>query len=162
MRSMATPETSRLLDGVGILVTRPAHQADNLCRLIESEGGKAIRFPVLEILDPDNLDALDATIDRLDAFDIAIFISPNAVQKAVNRVRSQREWPKNLHIAAVGRSSAKALDKLGLPTDIFPKTRFNSEALLELKQMQDVQGKKIVIFRGEGGREGPRRLEQCR
>lgn len=150
---MPTSSRHGLLAGKGVVVTRPEHQADNLCRLIESEGAKALRFPVLEIVDTKNMAALNAIIARLEQFDIAIFISPNAVTKAANLIHAQRNWPENLKIAAVGRASAKALDKVNLATDIFPKTRFNSEALLELEEMQDVAGKKIVIFRGEGGRE---------
>ncbi len=141
------------LDGVGVLVTRPEHQAAPLCQLIEQAGGRAIRFPVLEIADIEDKGQLIATLDRLDEFDIAIFISPNAVNKAINFIRSRRAWPAGLAIAAVGRGSAKALRNVDLEADIFPSRRFNSEALLELPEMQEVAGKRIVIFRGEGGRE---------
>ncbi|MDH5300632.1 MAG: uroporphyrinogen-III synthase [Gammaproteobacteria bacterium] len=141
------------LAGVSVLVTRPEHQAGPLCELIEAAGGRAVRFPVLEIADPQDLASVQAQIDRLDQFDIAIFISPNAVQRAVNLVRAQREFPASLQIAAVGRASAKALAKMGLETDIFPATRFDSEALLEMPQLQQVVNKRILIFRGEGGRE---------
>jgi uroporphyrinogen-III synthase len=141
------------LQKVSVLVTRPEHQADALCELIEADGGKAIRFPVLEIVEPESLSTVQQQIDRLHEFDIVIFISPNAVQRAVNLVRSQRQFPESLQLAAVGRASAKALKKMGLEADIFPTTRFNSEALLEMPQLQAMAGKRILIFRGEGGRE---------
>ena len=141
------------LAGLGVLVTRPAHQATPLCERIESYGGKSIQFPVLEIVDPQDLGPMQAIIAQLDSFDIAVFISPNAVQRALNLIRKTRSWPVHIAVAAVGKASAKTLTKLGLDTQMFPSSKFNSEALLEMPQMQDVGGKKIVIFRGEGGRE---------
>ena len=153
MKSTKTPELTEKLQDIGVLVTRPAHQAEPLCRLIEQHSGIPIRFPTLEIADIENDQNLNSQIQRLDEFDIAIFISPNAVNKAINRIRSNRIWPNKIKIAAVGKSSAKALDSLGLIADIFPSLSFNSEALLELEPMLNVAGKNIIIFRGEGGRE---------
>ena len=141
------------LSGVGVLVTRPEHQAEELCRKIEQNGGKAIRFPVLQIDDIDDTHQLNQQIDRLEHFDIAIFISPNAVKKAINIIQTKKKWPNHVKIAAVGKTSAKALDSLGLIADIFPSARFNSEALLSLDELQNIDGKSIIIFRGEGGRE---------
>ena len=37
------------LTGIGVLVTRPEHQANHLCQLIEAEGGAAVRYPALVI-----------------------------------------------------------------------------------------------------------------
>jgi hypothetical protein len=37
------------LTGIGVLVTRPEHQASHLCQLIEAEGGAAVRYPALVI-----------------------------------------------------------------------------------------------------------------
>lgn len=147
------PRPNEGLSGVGVLVTRPAHQAEPLCQLIEEAGGKPVRFPAMEIVAAEHSDALKALVRQLSDFDIAIFISPNAVQKAVNLVRSYGEFPASLRIAAVGRGSARALEKQGLKVDIFPATRFDSEALLAMDEMRDVSAKRIIIFRGEGGRE---------
>ncbi len=137
-----------------MLVTRPHNQAENLARLIEQEGGEAIRFPVIEIAEPKDTQALLTIIDRLDKFTLAIFISPNAVNRAMNLILARRGGlPPNLRIACVGRGSARELKHFGLDDVIVPTGRFDSEALLELPEMQQVAGDKIVIFRGEGGRE---------
>ena len=37
------------LHGVGVLVTRPEHQAMPLCRLLELQGASTLRLPALEI-----------------------------------------------------------------------------------------------------------------
>ena len=141
------------LAGLGILVTRPAHQAGHLSDLIQQAGGRPILFPVLEIADLPDLHALHAIIDRLEQFQLAIFISPNAVQKAMNQIRARRELPDQLKIAAIGKGSRKALAQFGIQDVITPNQRFDSEALLECPALQHVAGQHIVIFRGDGGRE---------
>ncbi|MGD8567258.1 MAG: uroporphyrinogen-III synthase [Gammaproteobacteria bacterium] len=138
------------LAGVTVVVTRPAHQAEGLCRLIETNGGTALRFPVLDIAGPADQTAVAATINRLAAFDIAVFISPNAVQWGLKLIDN---WPADIKVAAVGRGSARELTRQGMEPDIFPEQQFNSEALLALEDLQQVAGKRIIIFRGEGGRE---------
>jgi len=140
------------LAGKGIVVTRPARQAGPLAGLIRAAGGNPILFPVIEIVALDDRQPLLALIDRLDQFDIAIFISPNAVSQALDLILSRRTLPPHLELAAMGRASVRELKRFGLTRAIVP-ARFDSEALLELPQMLDVAGKRIVIFRGDRGRE---------
>lgn len=141
------------LQGLGVLVTRPAHQAANFARLISEAGGEPILFPVLEILDSSDQTALLATLSRLDDFDLAIFISPNAVNKAMNLILARRTWPAGLTVAAVGKGSRRELLRYGVDKVLVPENRFDSEGLLALPALQDVRGRRVVIFRGEGGRE---------
>jgi len=61
--------------------------------------------------------------------------------------------PVGLRIATVGQGSAKALRDAGIQDVIAPQDRSDSEALLALPPLQDVRGWKVVIFRGDGGRE---------
>ena len=145
---------SRLpLAGRGIVITRPAHQAQPLADLIRAAGGNPILFPVLEILDAGDLRPLNALIDRLDEFDLAIFISPNAVNKAMNLIAARRGLPSRLRMAAIGRGSVKELKRFGISDVIAPTKKFDSEALLELPGLQNIAGRHVVIFRGDGGRE---------
>ena len=141
------------LAGRGIVITRPAHQAQPLAALIRAAGGNPILFPVLEILDAGDLKPLNALIDRLDDFDLAIFISPNAVSKAMNLITARRALPPGLKVATIGRGSIRELRHFGVIDAIVPSARFDSEALLELPELKDVTGKRVVIFRGDGGRE---------
>jgi len=144
------------LSGKGIVVTRPREQAGTLAGLIEARGGKPFVFPTMEIEDLPDLRPVLALIDRLRDFDLAIFISPNAVRKAMNLVRArlgETGWPDRLRIAAVGRGSRRELENLGLAEVIAPVAHADSEALLALPELADVAAKRIVIFRGEGGRE---------
>jgi uroporphyrinogen-III synthase len=141
------------LAGKGIVVTRPAHQAAELTRLIRTAGGRPLPFPVIEIRDIDDLAPVHAVIDRLDEFSVAVFVSPNAAEKGMALVRARRAWPPRLKAAAVGSGGVKALARHGVTDVIAPVDRFDSEALLELPVFALVYGKRIVVFRGIGGRE---------
>lgn len=141
------------LAGKGVVVTRPARQARPLTRLIEGAGGRPILFPVIEIRDIVDPAPLLALIDRLDHFDLAIFVSPNAAEKGLSLIAGRREWPRKLKAAAVGSGGLKALEHHGVTGVIAPSGRFDSEALLELPALSLVYGMRIVVFRGIGGRE---------
>jgi uroporphyrinogen-III synthase len=145
--------TEQALAGLNIVVTRPRDQAEPLARRIAQAGGLAILFPLLEIhaiADPLPLRALVA---RLHEFDLAIFISPNAVHYGMAAIRAAGELPENLKIATVGLGSARELRNLGVAEMITPQERFDSEALLALPQLQKVAGLRVIIFRGDAGRE---------
>ncbi|PTR06553.1 uroporphyrinogen-III synthase [Nitrosospira sp. Nsp5] len=144
---------SKPLTGISILVTRPAHQADGLAARIRSAGGNPVLFPLLEILDIGDQRPLLNLIARLDEFDLAIFISPNAVNKAMSLIRAKRSLPPALKVAAVGQGTTRALGNFGVTEVIAPALRFDSEALLEMTELQHAQGKRVVIFRGDSGRE---------
>jgi uroporphyrinogen-III synthase len=136
-----------------ILVTRPAHQADNLCHLIIEAGGEAIRFPAMEITDIQDKSELHAYCAHLDLFDIAIFISANAVEYALATLLNYN-IPETLTFFAVGKKTASILNEKGI-TVLSAPPPFNSESLLTLLELQEthIQGKKVLIFKGEGGRE---------
>ncbi|SDY09741.1 uroporphyrinogen-III synthase [Nitrosomonas sp. Nm33] len=145
------PETQTLA-GLYVLVTRPAHQATHLVNEIRKRGGNPVLFPVLEISDTNNPQHLLKAIDRLDEFDLAIFVSPNAVDKAIRLIQAHRTLPPNLKIAVVGEGSANKLRQYGINDIIVPTCRHDSEALLEMPELQQVPDKNIVIFRGNDGR----------
>ncbi|MDT8386933.1 MAG: uroporphyrinogen-III synthase [Thiogranum sp.] len=150
---MTSGPAEQYLRGAGVLVTRPRHQADALCDAIRQKGGNAISFPVLEIRGPDDARELEQCAAELDDLDWAIFVSANAVDKALGYLLSRRKWPDTVGIAVIGKRSAEELHRFGLEADAQPQWEFNSEGLLALPQMHDVRGRRIVIFRGNGGRE---------
>ena len=145
--------SAQALHDLGVVVTRPKEQAENLAQLISAAGGRPILFPVLEILDVSDLNPLYQVIKELDKYDAAIFISPTAVSKAMNLIKAQRDWPLQLPVFAVGRGSEKALEHFGVDKVRIPPARSDSEALLELPELQNMENKRVVIFRGDGGRE---------
>ncbi|MDO8414217.1 MAG: uroporphyrinogen-III synthase [Gallionellaceae bacterium] len=141
------------LAGLNIVVTRPREQAAQLAQRISQAGGQAILFPLLEISPVVDVRALHEMVARLHQFQLAIFISPNAVSYGMSAIVATSALPPNLKIATVGQGSAKLLREYGVQNVIAPQDKFDSEALLALPQLQQVAGWRVVIFRGDGGRE---------
>jgi len=143
---------NKVLSGVRVLVTRPKHQAENLSRLIEEQGGIAVRFPTLDIVPRDD-DAIKLSLTNLDRFQWVVFISVNAVNFALKANSGKIGYTESVRFAAVGKSTAQAMKIAGLPVDLMPENGYNSEALLAMPQLQQVEGQNFLIVRGEGGRE---------
>ena len=139
------------LSGRRIIVTRPHGQAEILLALIRQNGGEPLEIPALEIRELADLAPFRSVIDRLDSFDAAIFVSRNAVRNAF-ALMGERPWPAHLRVAAVGSGSREELESLGVAGVTAPGGRADSEALLALPDFSAVAGKRIAIFRGEGGR----------
>jgi len=141
------------LAGTGVLVTRAAHQAEGLCRLITELGGRPLRFPTIEISAPEQTEKLYNVLTHIETYDMAIFISVNAVAWGL-KLLARGRLPAGVRTAAVGLSTARALAEAGQAVAVVPKQGFDSEALLAAPEMSAsaVAGKKILIFRGQGGR----------
>ena len=141
------------LANLRVLVTRPAHQATPLMTELERAGAKPTLFPLLDIV-PYTSAELEHHLAQLATYDMAIFISPNAVQYGVEAVTAHQTWPASLMLAAIGSGSAHELERrLHRVPDIMPARGSDSDALLAEPALQDLKGKRIVIFRGRGGRE---------
>ena len=158
-----------------IIVTRPAGQAHQLIEVlthaIEASGvGKRslpeiLSLPLLTIVPKADEHLAGHIATALGAADLAIFVSPNAIESVMRLL--ERDWQdfskKIIPIGVMGGSSHLALKNHGIgleehPTPIIiPKNNENwdSEGLWrELQSLQwSWQGKKVVIFKGEGGRD---------
>lgn len=144
------------LQGKRVVVTRPAEQADRLAREIEARGGTAVRFPVLAIFDVADPGLLRAAAQDIEGYDFAIFVSPNAAQRALGAITAQRAWPERVIAAAMGEASARAIARFGVSRIVTPLGgRHDSEALLERPEFAPaaICGKRVALFRGDAGRE---------
>lgn len=137
--------TKSPLAGVGVLVTRPAQQSAGLINAIEAAGGRAITFPVIEIL-PRSPQDIEADIAALGEPDIVIYVSSNAVEHGL-------AWTSEGAVAAVGPATAAAIEAAARIVDIRPASGYDSESLLAEPSLQDVDGKTVRIVRGNSGRE---------
>lgn len=135
------------------MVTRPVHQAEGLCGLISQYGGTPVRFPVLEISDPQHPPSAADIKTLLAKTSMVIFISPNAVDYGMKAVATAGGLPSPVKVAAIGQGTARKLAEAGRPADVFPSEKFDSEALLAMQELKSASDQQIVIFRGEGGRE---------
>jgi uroporphyrinogen-III synthase len=144
--------TNKPLQGIGIAITRPIDQAKKLAKLISESGGTPILFPLIEITPLQDYSKFEAVISDIRTYDWAIFISSNAVQNGMPRI-VKNGLPPNLKFAAIGPVTATELQSFGVKDVLIPQGRFDSESLLALPEMQAVKYKKIMIFRGIGGRD---------
>jgi uroporphyrinogen-III synthase len=138
------------LDRAGIIVTRPARQAAGLAAQLAALGATPIVFPAIAILPPADPAALARAHAALDGYDVAIFVSANAAEYGVP---AAGRWPARLAVFAPGPGTAIALAAAGLPGAQIPPTSYDSEGLLALPALTAVAGKRVLIFRGGGGRE---------
>jgi len=148
---MTMRQTQKPLHDVNILVTRPQQRATGLCQMIEQAGGIPLQFAAIEITGPADFDSREYAKEHITEFALAIFISPTAVEKTFEFLSA---LPAGIRISAIGSRTANALETMGLNIDIVPDGH-DTESLLEHPDLQAarVSGDKIVIFRGEGGRE---------
>lgn len=135
----------RDLAGAGVLVTRPERQATELCSAIQSCGGAAVLFPVIEIV-PRSDSAIAEDAREQGQPDITVFVSGNAVRYGFDHVGEER-------LAAVGPATAGAIQAAGRDVDVLSPDGFDSEHLLATRELQEVAGKEIRIVRGGRGRE---------
>ncbi|HJW23377.1 MAG TPA: uroporphyrinogen-III synthase [Rhodocyclaceae bacterium] len=143
------------LAGKTIVVTRPRAQSEALAAAIAAAGGVPLLFPLLEISPADDPAPLNQALDQLADYALAVFISPNAVDYSLPAILARCPWPTGLVPAAVGQGTVKALAAHGVGGCVAPTERFDSEALLALPELQPerVAGRRVAIFRGDGGRE---------
>jgi len=132
-----------------VLVTRPQHQAHGLCRLIEAEGGSAVRFPALDILPVSDRPAIRASVGPVDRYHLIVFVSANAVRFGAELLGQRRE----LRLAAIGRATAQALNAAGHRVSVVPTGGSDSESLLAVPDLKHMSGQRVLIVRGKGGRE---------
>lgn len=145
--------TSSALLGRHIVVTRPAEQASHLCTELVDRGAVPVRFPVLAISSVEDVTPLLDMAIALERYQLVVFVSPNAVDHALSVMLRHRKWPSGVPAAGMGRSSEAALARYGVNDVIAPQARFDSESLLALPRLQEVKGWRILICRGDGGRE---------
>ena len=143
------------LAGRSIVVTRPQAQAGTLVDAIVAAGGRPLIFPLLEISPAAAGEALDSAAAALSSYALIVFISPNAVAHALPAILARGPWPVGVMPAAVGPGTVKALAAQGVNGCLVPSERFDSEALLALPELaaSHLSGRKVLILRGDGGRE---------
>jgi uroporphyrinogen III methyltransferase/synthase len=138
------------------LVTRPEGQSAGLAARLRERGAVPLLAPMLVIAETADPAALAAALDRLDQFDLAVFVSPSAIEQVfaawARGPHAGRPWPTTLTVAVTGPASRAALLAHQVSNVLCPATRHDSEGLLELPELQQMHGKRVVIFRGNGGR----------
>lgn len=141
-----------------VLVTRPAGQAAGLIAGLREMDFAALHLPmlVLEPIDPLPGSERQRVLD-LDRYDDLVFISANAAQFGLALIDDYwPQYPAGQQCWAVGATTAAALASAGLAPQ-YPERDMSSEGLLALLGLQDLSDRRVLIVKGEGGRDTLRR-----
>jgi uroporphyrinogen-III synthase len=101
---------------------------------------------------PEPVAARHQVLLELDQFRHIIFVSGNAVRWGMALIESR--WPRlpvGLCWYAVGDATARLLSEYGVDA-VTPGAAMTSEGLLDLPQLAQVVGQRVLIIKGEGGR----------
>lgn len=136
---------------VPVVLTRAQGENDALAARLGDAGIEVLVSPLLEIEPIMHADARQRVMD-LDRFDHIVFVSRNAVRHGLALLEAYwPQWPVRLDWYAVGAATAATLSAFGVsahaPED--PST----EGLLASGWFDEMDGQRVLIVRGEGGRE---------
>lgn len=134
------------LKNINVIVTRPKHQAKQLCSSLEILGARTILMPTMQIIGLTRKQALQAPTTG----DIAIFTSANAVSHARDLLKNLRA---GVTVVAIGPGTAKALIDQGKSSVLLPEA-YSSEGVLALEELQPshIHGKTVYVCTGANAR----------
>lgn len=139
-----------------VVITRPRQQAEPLARAVAALGRTPVILPLLDISPLPDETLLRAALARLRDYALVAFVSPNAVDAAFAHIDA---WPADVALAVVGEGSRAALARHGIGGDRYrihvplDASRSDSEHLLQALDTGALAGRKVLVVRGETGRE---------
>jgi len=142
------------LFGKGVVITRPAGQAEEMARLLRNEGARVIHFPTIRVLESKKTELLDGAVDRLEAYDWIVFTSANGVRFFLKRMREKGKDLRSLkgvRVAAIGPATANMIEIYGMTVDLVPEI-FISEGIVEAFRKVDLRGARVLLPRAEEAR----------
>lgn len=132
-----------------VLVTRASPQAEELSKKLRELGAAPVQFAAFEIVPPDNNDQLDRAIQDLRHYDWLIFTSAHGVRFFLERMtalRLQVAMLEHVKVAAIGPSTAAALERVGKKADYVP-SEYLSEGIVA--GLGDLDGKRVLLPRAD-------------
>ena len=138
-----------------ILVTRPTGDAsDILCAALKMDGYEVFSQPLLVLQRLPQIPVVQRNmLLHLDRYRHVIFISSNAVQFGMALIEDY--WPQlpiDLNWYAIGAATASKLERFGIEA-LTPGSAMTSEGLLALSLLQNVREQRVLIVKGQGGRD---------
>ncbi|WP_027896534.1 uroporphyrinogen-III synthase [Zestomonas thermotolerans] len=144
------------MTGWRLLITRPAEECAALAATLAEQGVYASSLPLLEIEPLPETAEQRALILELDRYPAVIVVSKPAARIGCELV--DRYWPQppaRQVWFSVGAATGQLLQDYGFET-CWPTQGDDSEALLDLPRLAEVLAvpdPRVLILRGEGGRE---------
>ena len=141
-----------------VVVTRPADQASHWVARLAARGIDAVALPLIEIGPAPDPVAVRAAWAALPDAALVVFVSPNAVQQFFAQRGSAQGWPAGVRAGSTGAGTSRALHAAGVPSAqlVEPPAdapQFDSEALWGLLCSEAWSGRRVIVVRGDGGRE---------
>jgi uroporphyrinogen-III synthase len=139
-----------------VVITRPRAQAGTLAAAVDALGRTPVLLPLLDISPLPDQEPLKAVLAGLADYALVAFVSPNAIDAAFAHLDG---WPAGVAIAVLGEGSRAALAQHGV-TDATASIASpgldagsDSESLLRALDLSALAGRRVLIVRGETGRE---------
>jgi uroporphyrinogen III methyltransferase/synthase len=143
------------LFGKRVLVTRPAHQADDFAQRLWEVGAEPLVAPTIAIGPPDDPQPARDAVARVREYDWVVFTSRNGVEAFFDTLgelgRDVRAFG-DVKIAAIGPKTAEGLANRGIRVDLIPPTFVNEAVAEELLARTD-RGTRVLIYRAQEARE---------
>lgn len=141
-----------------VIVTRPAAQAARWVQSLAAHGIAAVALPLIDILPPADLSAVEQAWRTLAQQRLVVFVSPNAAEQFFLHRPADAVWPRELCTASIGPGTTQVLVRLGVPRPCIVEPaedvqRFDSEALWQRLRDRAWTGAPVLVVRGDGGRE---------
>ncbi|TCW81867.1 fused uroporphyrinogen-III synthase HemD/membrane protein HemX [Burkholderia sp. SRS-46] len=149
------------------VLTRPDGQSTGLAAQLAEAGCDVLDFPLIDIAPLDDPAPLDAAFAALADYALVIFVSPNAIDRALAQYGAI--WPNALPVGVVGPGSVAALERHGIAAPAYrviaPQApddgsapHYDSESLFACIEAAfggaaALAGRRVLIVRGDGGRE---------
>ncbi|MEO6835342.1 MAG: uroporphyrinogen-III C-methyltransferase [Candidatus Tumulicola sp.] len=143
------------LFGKRVLVTRPAGQAVEFARSLQTRGAEAILAPVLAIEPPDDVRPAYRAIDELHAYAWLVFTSRNGVDAFFDRLASldaDARYVGSVKVAAIGPKTEARLKYYGVRPDVMP-AEFVGEAIARALIDTAHAGDRVLIYRAQEARD---------
>jgi uroporphyrinogen-III synthase len=141
-----------------LIVTRPAAQAADWVRELVALGLDARALPLIAIEALDDLSPLHASWHALPGVSLVVFVSANAVQQFFAARPPTAGWPDAALAGSTGPGTSAVLRAAGVDGRMIVEPAgdaptLDSEALWARLQGRDWQGRRVLVVRGEDGRD---------
>lgn len=129
--------------GQRIVVTRAAHQAEQLAAPLRDLGFDVILLPVIAIAPPSDLRPLQRAAEHIHEYDWIVFTSANAVAALAGQFAGEAAPPR-ARVAVIGASTREAVEEMGWIVNITPP-QFVAESLVQAMAAETLDGKRVLL-----------------
>lgn len=136
------------LVGRTVVITRPAGTGSALARQVRMRGGVPVLLPGLALRGAMDAAAVTEALREALGDDVLVFTSPAAVRFAAQLLPLRTQAV----VCAVGQGTAQALRRHGIRAPLAPTARQDSEGLLAIPEIAELDHRRVALIGAPGGR----------